>query len=42
MATIVNELGFRNGDRKVSGMDELHEMAEKLFKQNRKMVKGRV
>lgn len=53
VATILNDLGFRIGKRKVIGtdvsdvlrakpMDELHEMAVKLFKQNRKMVKGRV
>lgn len=53
VAKMLNELGFRIGKRKVIGTDvsdilrakptdELHELAVKLFKQNKKMVKGRV
>jgi len=53
VAKMLNDLGFRIGKRKVIGMDvsdilrakptdELHELAVKLFKQNKKMVKGRV
>ena len=49
---MLNDLGFRIGKRKVIGTDvsdilrakptdELHELAVKLFKQNKKMVKGR-
>lgn len=52
VAKMLNELGFRIGKRKVIGTDvsnilrakptdELHELAVKLFKQNKKMVKGR-
>ena len=53
VATMLNELGFRIGKRKIIGtdvsdvlrakpIDELHEMAVKLFRQSRKMIKGRV
>ena len=52
VANMLNDLGFRIGKRKVIGTDvsdilrakptdELHELAVKLFKQNKKMVKGR-
>jgi hypothetical protein len=52
VATMLNGQGFRIGKRKVIGMDvsdilrakpsdELHELAVKLFKQNKKKVKGR-
>lgn len=52
VANLLNDLGFRIGRRKVIGTDvsdilrakptdELHELAVKLFKQNKKMVKGR-
>ncbi|WP_156312075.1 hypothetical protein [Lysinibacillus contaminans] len=50
VAAILNEQRFHIGKRKVIGtdvlrakpMDELHELAVKLFKQNRKMVKEHV
>lgn len=53
VAKMLNDLGFRIDKRKIIGTDvsdilrakptdELHELAVKLFKQNKKMVKGRV
>lgn len=52
VANILNELGYRIGKRKVIGKDvsdiirakptdELHQLASKMFKQNKRLVRGR-
>lgn len=52
VAIMLNELGYRIGKRKVIGKDvsdiirakptdELHQLASKMFKQNKRLVRGR-